>query len=83
MFKIVHTHKLASAMGVLTLSVGVTSKFLGRAKIIAYATVTNMTSARDTIWERLDDMWCASLGMPEGTKMFSSLLDTVTCMVVQ
>ena len=62
---------MAVAMGVLTETVGVTSKIYGRAKISTYAIVTSMPPARDCIWGRLDDIWYASLGMSKSTRLYS------------
>ena len=70
-FRIICTHKLATAIGVLTPPVGVTSKIYGRAKINAYAAVTSMPSVRDTIQGRLDDKWYTSIRMPGVAKMYS------------
>ena len=71
LFKIVRACKLTTAMGVLTLHVGVTSKIYGRTKINTYVAFTNMLPARDTIQGRPDGIWYASLGMSEGTNMYS------------
>ena len=70
-FRIICTHKLATAIGVLTPPVGVTSKIYVRAKISKYAEVTSIQSAKVTIQECLGDIWHGSLGMSEGTKMNS------------
>ena len=65
--KIVCAHKLATAMAVLTGLWELHPKIYGRDKINTYAAVTRMPPTRDAIWEQLDDIWHASLGMLEGT----------------